>query len=92
MLELVDEAKHYGDLLGSNAFASTRLGAVTGSRHFGDDVQRWAAFAGKALERDDGKGAVLRDGGVGDAILDFDTPLDRDALPGGPPTALVEAD
>lgn len=32
----VSALAHHGDLLGSNRFASTRLGAVIGSNHYGD--------------------------------------------------------
>jgi len=72
VLKLVDETKHYGNVLGSNEFAETRLGAVIGSNHYGDQyVQKWGAYAGEAVERDDGtKGQDLSyGGGVADDVL-----------------------
>ena len=68
---LVDDLAHYGDLKGSNRFKSTRVGAVIGSRHFGDGfVKKWGGFAGEAVERDgDGKGTDLSYTGIGDDVL-----------------------
>ncbi|WP_312911100.1 bifunctional DNA primase/polymerase [Natronosalvus caseinilyticus] len=51
VLDLVTETKHYGDVLGSNEYASTRLGAVIGSRNYGPDfVAKWGAYHGTAVE------------------------------------------
>ncbi|MFW6434876.1 MAG: hypothetical protein ACOCY1_00700 [Halovenus sp.] len=70
VLELVDETKHYGNILGSNEFKETRLGAVIGSNHFGDGfIKKWGAFAGEAVERNGEKGAALSYGPFGDAVL-----------------------
>ena len=71
VLEFVDETKHYGNVLGSNEFDDTRLGAVIGSNHYGDGyVKRWGAYAGEAVERNDEKGAGLSYGGFGDRVLE----------------------
>jgi hypothetical protein len=69
----VSAAKHYGNLLGSGDFETERLGAVIGSRHFGDGfVKKWAAYAAETTERVDrsenGKGSNLQYTGLGDAI------------------------
>jgi len=70
----VDRVKWYGDVLGSNEFKSTRLGAVIGSNHYGDRfIKKWGAYAGVAVEREDtstdGKGAALSYGTFGDDVL-----------------------
>lgn len=66
----VSDLAHYGNLLGSNRFANTRLGAVIGSNHYGDGfIQRWGAFAGEAVERGEGKGADLSYSGLGNDVL-----------------------
>jgi hypothetical protein len=45
----VDEPMRYGNLLGSNQFDTTRVGAVIGSSHYGDGyIGKWAAYAGEA--------------------------------------------
>jgi hypothetical protein len=70
VLELVDEAKHYGNVLGSNEFDDTRLGAVIGSNHYGDHyIKKWGAYAGEAVDRGEEKGAGLSYGGFGDDVL-----------------------
>jgi len=70
ILEHVDETKHYGNVLGSNEFDDTRLGAVIGSNHYGDHyIKKWGAYAGESVERGDGKGADLEYGGFGDDVL-----------------------
>jgi hypothetical protein len=70
VLDHVDETKHYGNVLGSNEFDDTRLGAVIGSNHYGDHyIKKWGAYAGEAVERNDGKGADLSYSGFGDDIL-----------------------
>ena len=52
LLTHVDKHGHYGDLKGSNRFASERLGIVIGSRHFGDDhVERWGSLFGQDTGR-----------------------------------------
>jgi hypothetical protein len=69
--------KHYGNIKGSNEFAASRVGAVIGSRHFGDDyVQTWGAFADETVtvpDRSDpeNQGAGLSYGGdgFGDDVL-----------------------
>ena len=71
VLELVDETKHYGNVLGSNEFDDTRLGAVIGSNHYGDHyIKKWGAYAGEAAERNEEKGAGLSYGGFGDRVLE----------------------
>jgi hypothetical protein len=70
VLEHVDEAKHYGNVLGSNEFDDTRLGAVIGSNHYGDHyIKKWGAYAGEAVDRGDEKGADLSYSGFGDNVL-----------------------
>ena len=70
VLELVDETKHYGNVLGSNEFDDTRVGAVIGSNHYGDGyIKKWGAYAGDAVERGDGKGSDLSYSGFGDDVL-----------------------
>jgi len=70
VLEHVDETKHYGNVLGSNEFDDTRLGAVIGSSHYGDPyVKKWGAYAGEAVDRGEEKGADLSYGGFGDDVL-----------------------
>lgn len=49
--EYVARAKHYGNVLGSNEFDTSRLGAVIGSRNFGPDyVKKWGAYLDEAVE------------------------------------------
>jgi DNA-binding transcriptional ArsR family regulator len=70
VLEHVDETKHYGNVLGSNEFDDTRLGAVIGSNHYGDHyIKKWGAYAGEAVDRGEEKGAGLSYGGFGDDVL-----------------------
>lgn len=70
VLENVAETKHYGNVLGSNEFDETRVGAVIGSNHYGDGyIKKWAAYAGEAVERGNEKGAGLSYGGFGDRVL-----------------------
>ena len=68
--DLVDETKHYGNVLGSNEFKTTRLGALIGSNHYGDRfIKKWGAYAGEAVERNAEKGAGLSYTGFGDRVL-----------------------
>ena len=68
--EYIAESRHYGNVLGSNEYARTRLGAVIGSNHYGDAyLKKWGAFAGEAVERGEGKGADLTYGEFGDKVL-----------------------
>ncbi|WP_459883088.1 hypothetical protein, partial [Halorubrum gandharaense] len=70
VLEHVDETKHYGNVLGSNEFDDTRLGAVIGSNHYGDHyIKKWGAYAGEAVDRGEEKGAGLSYSGFGDDVL-----------------------
>jgi len=70
VLDLVGDTKHYGNVLGSNEFDDTRLGAVIGSNHYGDGyIKKWGAYAGETVERGDGKGTDLSYGGFGDDVL-----------------------
>ena len=75
VLQYVDETKHYGNVLGSNTFGETRLGAVIGSQHYGDGfVKRWGAYANVAVESPDrsdpeNRGTGLSYGPFGDKIL-----------------------
>lgn len=70
VLDLVAETKHYGNVLGSNEFKETRLGAVIGSNHYGDRfIKKWGAYAGEAVERNAEKGAGLSYTGFGDRVL-----------------------
>ncbi|WP_423744753.1 hypothetical protein V5735_01540 (plasmid) [Haladaptatus sp. SPP-AMP-3] len=62
--------KHYGNVLGSNEFKETRLGAVIGSNHYGDDyIKKWGAYANRTVERGGEKGEGLTYGAFGDKIL-----------------------
>lgn len=68
--EHVGDRAHYGNVLGSNKFATSRVGAVIGSQHYGDPfIEKWGAYAGEAVARNDGKGADLSYGSFGDTIL-----------------------
>jgi len=70
VLQYVDETKHYGNVLGSNKFDDTRLGAVIGSNHYGDGyIKKWGAYAGDAVDRGEEKGADLSYTGFGDSVL-----------------------
>jgi len=70
VLQYVDDTKHYGNVLGSNEFDDTRLGAVIGSNHYGDGyIKKWGAYAGDAVERGEEKGADLSYTGFGDNVL-----------------------
>jgi hypothetical protein len=70
VLDHVAETKHYGNVLGSNEFDDTRLGAVIGSNHYGDGyIKKWGAYAGETVERGEGKGADLSYGAFGDRVL-----------------------
>jgi hypothetical protein len=70
VLDDVADTKHYGNVLGSNEFKETRVGAVIGSNHYGDHyIKKWGAYAGEAVERGDGKGADLSYGPFGDDVL-----------------------
>jgi len=78
----IEGALHFGDLKGSNEFATTRLGAVIGSPHPPEDegVERWGALDGEAVERktdEDGqpkRGTDLDFGKFGNALF-------RDVVP-----------
>lgn len=49
--ELVDDHKHYGNILGSNEFADRSLGVLLGSRNFGPDyVKKWGAYLDATVE------------------------------------------
>lgn len=64
-----DRFEHYGNLKSSNEFGQDRLGAVIGSQHYGDGyIKKWSAYAGHAVERNDGKGVDLSYGEFGDKI------------------------
>jgi len=70
VLDVVDETKHYGNVLGSNEFKAKRVGAVIGSNHYGDGyLKKWGAYAGETVERNDEKGSGLSYGGFGDKVL-----------------------
>jgi hypothetical protein len=70
VLDLVDDTKHYGNVLGSNEFKAKRVGAVIGSNHYGDGyLKKWGAYAGELVERNDEKGSGLSYGGFGDKVL-----------------------
>jgi len=70
VLEHVAETKHYGNVLGSNEFDDTRLGAVIGSNHYGDGyIKKWGAYAGEAVARGEEKGSGLSYSGFGDDVL-----------------------
>ncbi len=62
--------KWYGDVLGSNEYDETRVGAVIGSNHYGDHyIKKWGAYAGEAVERDAAKGGALSYDEFGDRVL-----------------------
>jgi len=73
----VDEPMRYGNLLGSNQFDTTRVGAVIGSSHYGDGyIGKWAAYAGEAAtlgtdargQDEQGRMTQLEYGETGDRI------------------------
>ncbi|QLG49090.1 bifunctional DNA primase/polymerase [Natrinema halophilum] len=65
-----DRVAWFGNVIGSNRFKETRVGAVIGSNHYGDRyIQKWGAYAGEAVERGDGRGADLSYGRLGDKVL-----------------------
>lgn len=67
VLNAVDESGHY-PLEGSNEFGGKRVGAVVGSRHFGDRfIKKWGAYGNEAVERS-GKGSDLEYSGIGQDI------------------------
>jgi len=68
--DYVDNTAYFGNLLGSNDFKESSLGAVIGSSHFGDSfVEKWSAYAGISAERGEEKGTDLTYGTFGDKIL-----------------------
>lgn len=73
--DLVGRVEHHGNVKGSNKLKHSRLLAVIGSRHFGDEfVMKWGAYAGKAIESPDrshpeNQGVGLSYGPFGDKIL-----------------------
>lgn len=70
LLEHTSDTEHYGNLKGTNRFSSTRLGAVIGSRHYGDRyIKRWGAFENKAIETNGEHGVERSYGEFGDKIL-----------------------
>ena len=70
VLEHAKATKHYGNVLGSNEFADERLGAVIGSQHYGDQfIEKWGAYEGEAITRNNEKGNGLEYGPFGDKIL-----------------------
>ncbi|MFC6836986.1 hypothetical protein [Halomarina ordinaria] len=73
---LIASGTHYGNVLGSNEYKHTRLGAVIGSNHYGDDyIQKWGGYAGEDVpagadaRADSAKGTRLSYGAFGDEIL-----------------------
>jgi len=66
----VETIDHYGNVIGSNDLAECNIGAVLGSRHFGDaTVELWAALAGEETTRT-GRGSELSyDSEVADLFL-----------------------
>lgn len=69
-------SRYYGNLLGSNDFANTRVGCVIGSTNFGDDyVKMWGAIHNERVEANrnpeqcEGRGSDLSYGVYGDHIL-----------------------
>jgi hypothetical protein len=67
---IAGETAYHGNILGSNQFSDTRVGAVIGSMHYGDNfIKKWAAYDGAAAERNDEKGIALGYGNVGNEIL-----------------------
>jgi hypothetical protein len=66
----VETIDHYGNVIGSNDLAECNIGAVLGSRHFGDaTVELWAALAGEETTRT-GRGTDLSyDSEVADLFL-----------------------
>jgi DNA-binding Lrp family transcriptional regulator len=65
----VGAVEHFGNLKGSNEFKTSRLGAVVGSRHYGDGfIKKWGALMGENVERGEEKGVGLSYGEAGDKI------------------------
>lgn len=52
---LASKTENYGNLKGSNAFATDRVGIILGNPHPGDGViEKWSALAGHSAERREG--------------------------------------
>jgi hypothetical protein len=69
-LRYVSDYSIYGNVLGSGKFENQHLGAVIGSRHYGDGfIKKWGAYAANAIDRNDGKGVELSYGEFGDKVL-----------------------
>jgi len=61
---LASKTENYGNLKGSNAFGTTRLGIILGNPHPGDDViEKWSALAGHSAERRAGTAGKTTDYG-----------------------------
>lgn len=68
--DYISEAKNFAQVRSSNDFEDKQLGAVFGSRHYGDVyVKEWGAFAGKAVEPNDERGNDRDYGEFGNQVL-----------------------
>lgn len=68
---LASKTENYGNLKGSNAFGTTRLGIILGNPHPGDDViEKWSALAGHSAERRAGtEGEATDYGFFGNSVM-----------------------
>ncbi|WP_423999364.1 winged helix-turn-helix domain-containing protein [Haloarcula salina] len=68
---LASETENYGNLKGSNAFGTTRLGIILGNPHPGDDlIEKWSALAGHSAERREGtEGKATDYGFFGNCVM-----------------------
>lgn len=61
---LASKTQNYGNLRGSNDFATLRLGIILGNPHPGDGViEKWSALAGHSAERREGTSGKATDYG-----------------------------
>lgn len=72
MDSLASKTENYGNLKGSNAFGTTRLGNILGNPHPGDDViEKWSALAGHSAKRRPGTAGKATDyGHFGNRVME----------------------
>jgi hypothetical protein len=65
----IESSEHFGNVRGDNQYKNTRLAAIVGSPHRGDEwVKKWSALSGKPTTRK-GKGKQLTYTNGGDEFL-----------------------
>lgn len=69
-LDYISAFKNFAQIRSSNDFEDKQLGAVFGSRHYGDVyIKRWGAFAGEAVESNNERGEDRDYGKFGNQVL-----------------------